>query len=286
MATLGAAMVSRVEEIEIHLFIEAMRLRYGYDFSQYARASLKRRVLGLRGVFGHEHVSQLLPRLLHDDSLLPQVIAHLSVPVTEMFRDPAVFRVVRGRVVPLLRSYPTINVWQAGCATGEEVYSLAILLQEEGLYERARIYATDINDIALAKAEEGVFAEADIRHYAANHRNAGGTGSLLDYFHIRYGFAKVDDPLRRNIVFAHHNLVSDGVFCDFNLILCRNVLIYFDRGLQGRVLQLFRDSLVRGGFLCLGTKESLDAGGIANQFQTFAKNAKLFQVVPDAGMGA
>jgi len=279
-------MPAKNEDIEVHLFIEALKLRYGYDFSQYARASLKRRVLGLRQVFGCEYVSQLLPRLLHDPAFLPQVISQLSVPVSEMFRDPAVFLALRRQVLPLLRSYPTINIWQAGCAHGEEVYSLAILFQEEGLYERCRIYATDINDVALTKAEEGVFAEADVRAYAKNHHHAGGVGSLLDHFHIAYGFAKADDRLKRNIVFAHHNLVSDGVFCEVNLILCRNVLIYFGRDLQGRVLRLFRDSLMRGGFLCLGSKESLGFDGILDNFRVIDQNAKLFQLTSLAGAGS
>lgn len=258
-----------------------MRLRHGYDFRHYARASLKRRVLGLVAAFNVDRVADLLPPLIHDPDFHLQVIAQLSVPVSEMFRDPPTFKALRERVIPVLRSYPVITIWQAGCANGEEVYSLAILLTEAGLYDRCRIFATDINDVALTKAEEGVYALSTLREYGENYRQAGGTGSLEDYYQASYDFAIMDQSLKRNLVFAHHNLVSDGVFCEVNLILCRNVLIYFDKTLQHRVLKLFHDSFARGGFLCLGTKESIRYSDVADDFQGVDTDRRIFQFQPD-----
>jgi len=269
-------------DVEVHLFIEAMRLSHGYDFSHYARASLKRRILGLLPVFGFDHITDLLPALIHDPGFHLQVIAQLSVPVSEMFRDPAEFLVLRERVLPVLHSYPQITVWQAGCANGEEVYSLAILLKEEGLYDRCQIFATDINDVALAKAEEAVYPVATLKDYGENYLKAGGRGSLEDYYHDSYDFGIMDGSLKSNIVFAHHNLVSDGVFCEVHLIMCRNVLIYFDRPLQNRVLKLFHDSFVRGGFLCLGTKESVGFSEVAEDFATIDPDRRIFQFQPKA----
>lgn len=268
---------TEIEDIEVALFVEALWRRHGYDFRHYAQASLRRRVLNLPPQFGCTRVVDLLPLLLRDDSLLPHFIASLSVPVSEMFRDPDVFLALRQNVVPVLRSYPHLNIWQVGCATGEEVYSLAILLKEEDLYARSRIYATDINDIALSKAEEGVFPIRHLKNFSENYFKAGGTCSLSDYYHAQYEFAKLDSNLRENIIFAHHNVVSDGVFCEMNLILCRNVLIYFDRTLQDRVFHLFYDSLVRGGFLCLGTREHLDFSTVRNVFRDFDVDKRIFQ---------
>ena len=267
---------SKLEETEMRLFIEMLRLRYGYDFSHYARASLRRRISGLRQHFAVTHVADLIPLVLHDESLLPRVLAGLSVPVTEMFRDPEVFLNLRRDVVPLLKSFPRINIWQVGCATGEEAYSLAILLQEEGIYHRARIYSTDINDIALAQAEEGIFPADKLKEYSRNYFKAGGTRSLSDYYHAQYDLVKIDEALKANILFTHHNVVSDGVFGEMQLILCRNVLIYFDRQLQARVQGLFRDSLVRGGFLCLGIKETL-AAAVEKDFRASAEILKIYQ---------
>jgi len=207
-------------------------------------------------------------------------MAMLSVPVSEMFRDPSAFLTLRTQVVPLLQSYDQINVWQAGCAYGEEVYSLAILLEEEGLYDRVQIYATDINDQALARAEEGVFPLKSMRGFADNYLKSGGRRSLTEYVHARYGFAKIDDRLKRNISFAHHNLTADGVFCEVNLLLCRNVLIYFNRDLQNRVLHLFHDSLARNGVLCLGRKETLAFSDLAGRYQPIDAAQKIYRKVP------
>lgn len=271
--------VSRREDIEVELFVQALRMRHGYDFSQYAQASFKRRVLNLAMHLGFANVAQLTERVLHDERLLPEVIARLSVPVSEMFRDPDVFDCLRREVFPVLASYSHFNIWHAGCAHGEEIYSLAILLQEAGLYERAQIYATDISSHALDVAREGIFAVRDLQSWAANYVKAGGTRTLSDYFHARYGHIKLDESLRRNVVFATHNLATDAVFCEAHLILCRNVLIYFKPELQKRTIALFSESLVRQGYLCLGTKESLTFTGHAAQFGVVSGRHSVYRML-------
>ena len=269
-----------VEAIEVDLFVEALRRRYGYDFSDYARASLKRRIAAIAAELGCERISAAIPHILYDDDMLQRILPMLSVPVSEMFRDPLAFLTLRTQVVPLFRSYDRINVWQAGCANGEEVYSLAILLEEEGLYDRVQIYATDINDKALARAEDGVFPLKNMRDFADNYQKAGGRRSLTEYVHARYGFAKIDDRLKRNIAFAHHNLTGDGVFCEVNLVLCRNVLIYFNRALQNRVLHLFHDSLARHGVLCLGRKETLMFSDLVDRYEPIDAAQKIYRKLP------
>jgi chemotaxis protein methyltransferase CheR len=272
-----------VEDIEVQLFVRAMQLRHGYDFSEYAPASLKRRVQQLVRTHGVASISELNSRLLHEAGFVTRVIEGLSVPVSEMFRDPPVFRALRDKVFPILASYPEINIWQAGCAHGQEVYSLAILLEEAGLYERSRIYATDFNDAALAIAAEGIYATRDARDWSRNYMEAGGSHSLSDYYSARYDFIKLDQRLRRNVTFFNHNLVTDEVFCEAHLILCRNVLIYFSNPLQDRTLGLFRDSLVRGGFLCLGTRENIDFSPAATGFADVDHGLRIYQV---GGAGA
>lgn len=271
---------SELQDVEVYLFIEAMRLRHGYDFRHYARASIKRRILGLLDVFGVARVADLLPVVLYDPDFPARAITRLSVPVSEMFRDPEEFQVLRERVIPELRSWPQIIIWLAGCAGGEEVYSLAILLKEEGLYERCQIYATDINDEALAKAEEGVYSLAHLREAEENYRRAGGPFALSHYYQTSYEFGIIDSALRNNIVFAHHNLVSDGVFCEVHLVMCRNVFIYFDKMLQNRVLGLFADSFARSGFLCLGTKESLHLADRGDDFRIVDPKRRIYQYQP------
>jgi chemotaxis protein methyltransferase CheR len=272
-----------VEDIEIQLFIHAMQLRHGYDFSEYAPASLKRRIQQLARTHDTGSISELNRRLLHEEGFVARVIEGLSVPVSEMFRDPSVFRSLRDKVFPVLASYPEINIWQAGCAHGQEVYSLAILLEEAGLYERSRIYATDFSDAALAIAAEGIYATREARDWSRNYMEAGGSHSLSDYYSARYDFIKLDKRLRRNVTFFNHNLVTDEVFCEAHLILCRNVLIYFSNTLQDRTLGLFRDSLVRGGFLCLGTRENIDFSPAAAGFADVDHALRIYQV---GGAGA
>ena len=269
-----------LEDIEVDLFVRALRLRHGYDFSQYAPASFKRRVLQLAHAQHAGTVSALTTRLLHEPDLLPVVLAGLSVPVSEMFRDPDAFRALREQVFPVLASYPQINIWQAGCAHGQEVYSLAILLEEAGLYERTQIYATDFNENALSQAQEGIYPSKEARLWSRNYLAAGGSHTLADYYSARYEYIKLDQRLRRNVIFANHNLVTDEVFCEAHLVLCRNVLIYFTDPLQDRTLALFRDSLVRGGFLCLGLRESLDFAPSASDFTAVDAGSRIYRLGP------
>lgn len=266
-----------LRDLEVRLFVQALAGRHGYDFGHYAKASLRRRVSALASALGLPTVADLVPRVLHDDSILPLVLSTLSVPVTEMFRDPAVFRALAERVLPVLATYPRLNIWQAGCATGEEAFTLAILLEEAGLLAKTQIYATDINDSAIAKAEEGILPAAAVEGREEAYRKAGGAHALARYFSLAYGYAKMADSLRDHISFAHHNLVSDGVFCEVNLVLCRNVLIYFDKQLQDRVLGLFADALSRGGFLCLGSRENMTGAAAARRFTALDRELRLFR---------
>lgn len=265
------------QDIELNLFVQALRLRHGYDFSQYAPASLKRRVQALASGAQARSISEVTERLIHDDTFISQVIEKLSVPVSELFREPQSFLTLREEVLPELASFPHLNIWQAGCAHGEEVYSLAVVLQECGLYERAQIYATDISDAALAKAHEGIYSARELTQFRENYQRSGGRKTLETYFTHRYELLKADESLKRNITFANHNLVSDGVFGEMNLILCRNVLIYFTDPLQDRVLRLFRDSLTRGGYLSIGAKESLSLSSVAKDFKAVRKGVTLFR---------
>ncbi|HTP10074.1 MAG TPA: protein-glutamate O-methyltransferase CheR [Anaerolineae bacterium] len=266
-----------IEEIETNLFLEAIFQRYGYDFRHYARASVKRRVQRLLEISGCTQISEMIPRLLHDEDFSQTAIQGFSIAVTEMFRDPDFYRAFRQQVVPYLKTYPYIRVWHAGCAMGEEVYSLAIVLQEEGLYERSTIFATDFNDAVLDKAREGIYTLKDMRQYSLNYLSAGGTRSFADYYHAKYELAIMDPSLKRRITFASHNLATDGVFSELQVIFCRNVLIYFDKDLQKRVLGLFAASLAPGGFLCLGSKESLQYSDMIDQFKTIDERASIYQ---------
>ncbi len=267
-----------LDNIEVDLFIQALQRRHGYDFSQYAPASLKRRVQQLAEQLDCKTISGLIERVMHESELLPNILEGLTVPASDMFRDPAMFRGLREQVFPLLASYPQINIWQAGCARGQEVYSLAILLEEAGLYERTQIFATDLSDRALQQAQDGIYPAREAQQWSRNYQASGGTRSLADYYSARYNLLKVDQRLRRNVTFAKHNLVSDGVFCEAHLILCRNVMIYFSNPLQDRVLSLFRDSLVRGGFLCLGLRESLEYASSATEFTPFAEQLRIYRL--------
>lgn len=216
-------------------------------------------------------------RLLHDESFFQELIGSFSITVTQMFRDPVVFRCIREKVVPFLKTYPFIKIWHAGCATGEEAYSLAILLTEEDLYNRMTMYATDFNDAVLATAKDGIFSLENARQFATNYQKSGGITSFSQYYHARYGSIAIAKKLKQNITFANHNLATDNVFGEMHFIVCRNVLIYFDRDLQNRVLQLFYDSLPHGGFLCIGSKESLDFSDVMDQFHAVDRKCRIFQ---------
>ncbi len=266
-----------LERIELDLFVRALKRRYGFDFSQYAPASLTRRVRQLVQTHHCASITELTARLLHEPEFVTQVLQGLSVPVSEMFRDPAVFRALRTQVLPMLASYPRINIWQAGCANGQEVYSLAILLEEVGLYERSHIFATDFNPEALQRAHEGIYPAKEAQLWSRNYQEAGGLQSLANYYSARYDFIRLHERLRRNITFTNHNLVTDEMFCEAHLVLCRNVLIYFSNPLQNRTLALFRNSLVRGGYLCLGLRESLDFAPIAADFTAIDAGLRLYR---------
>jgi chemotaxis protein methyltransferase CheR len=266
-----------IENVELELFLEAIYQRYGYDFRHYARASARRRARHILAGSGCQRLSELIPLLLYDDVFAQKAIYDFSITVTEMFRDPDFYRAVRQTVTPYLQTYPFIKIWVAGCATGEEVYSLAILLKEEGLYERTIIYATDFNEIALKKAAEGIYPLKEVQQYTTNYQKSGGSGSFSDYYHAEYNSAIMHASLKANITFAHHNLVTDSVFSEVQVVFCRNVLIYFDRSLQNWVLNTLSNSLSRGGFLCLGVKETLEFSSIYDQFKPVDFAERIYQ---------
>lgn len=273
----GLAAPEKVEDIEIRLLLEALYTRYHYDFRNYSMASIKRRLRQARDQLGFGNFSALQERVLHEPTMLPRLMRYLTVQVSEMFRDPSYFRAIREKVVPHLKTYPSLKVWVAGCSEGEELYSLAILFREEGLEDRTIFYATDINQEALHAAEAGVYAVDRLQLFTENHRKSGGKSSLSDYYQAAYGRASFDRSLRRNVVFSDHSLVTDAVFGEMHLISCRNVLIYFDRDLQDRALGLFKDSLARKGFLGLGSKESLRLSHHAGAFDEFVREEKIYQ---------
>jgi chemotaxis protein methyltransferase CheR len=246
-----------LEDLELRLLLDAVWGWYGYDFRDYARSSMRRRVRFFMQDEGLPTVSSVQARILHDTAALRRFLRALSIQVTAMFRDPPFYRALRESVIPVLRTYPVVRIWHAGCSTGEEVYSLAILLREEGLYDRCRMYATDMNEAVLRQAERGEVALATMRDNTRNYIEAGGRQPFARWYSVRDDRAVLDPELRQNIVFSQHNLATDGSFNEFNLVLCRNVLIYFNRSLQDRVHRLLYQSLVHLGFLGLGTKETV-----------------------------
>lgn len=266
-----------IEAIEIDLLLEAIYRRYGYDFRNYARASMERRIQHGMERLGCQQVSELTRRILYEPAFFQELIASFSITVTEMFRDPEVYAFLRRQVVPYLATYPFIKVWHAGCATGEEVYSLAIMLAEEGILERTTIYATDFNETALQTAREGIYPIDRLKGYGENYQKSGGRQTLANYYHAEYDSVIMDKGLKKNITFARHNLVSDQVFGEMNLIVCRNVLIYFNRRLQEQVLTLFDDSLVGNGFLCLGSKESLRFSSLVGKYKELDPHLKVYR---------
>ena len=264
-------------DLELKVLLEAVYQRYHYDFRDYALASLRRRMRHAMSRFECPTMGALQHRLLHEPETFAQAMQYFTVQVSEMFRDPPYFKVLREHAVPVLRTYPSIKLWVAGCSTGEEVWSLAILLHEEGLLDRAIIYATDINPEALQAAESGAFALDRLAQFSRNYLAAGGTGSLSDYYSSGYGSVVFDRRLKRNIVFADHSLATDTVFSEVHLVSCRNVLIYFQRALQDRAIGLFHEALVHRGFLGLGSKESLHFGEHADEFEACAREQRLYR---------
>ena len=263
--------------IEIHLLLEAIYLKYGYDFRNYSKSHVRRRILNRLAMSGLETVSDLQNTILRDLNSFRELLDDLSINVTEMFRDPDFYHSFRENIVPKLKTYTFFKIWHAGCSTGEEVYSLAILLQEEGLLHRCQVYATDFNRKVLETAKEGVYNKADIELFERNYRLAGGKNKLSDYYQSMYGSVMFNKELSNRIVFADHNLVTDSVFAEVNLIFCRNVLIYFDKQLQNKVLKLFSESLPASGILCLGTKENIKFTDLENEFDPVDEKQKIYK---------
>jgi chemotaxis protein methyltransferase CheR len=277
--TVHTPAAQELEELEIELLLEAVARRHGWDFRQYAPASLRRRVRKAMQDEGVRTISGLQERLLHDHGALGRFVTALSVHVTGMFRDPEVYRALRKVVVPLLRTWPFVRVWHAGCSTGEEVYSLAILLHEEGVLGRSRIYATDLSDNLLERASKGIYPLAAMREHTAAYHRSGGRADFSSYYVADSQHAIMREELRRQIVFSQHNLVSDGSFNDFHLVLCRNVMIYFDQELRDRVHDLLYRSLVLFGVLVLGIRESFQLSPLADRFEALDERLRLYRRV-------
>lgn len=272
-----------VEQLETEVLLETIFRRWGYDFRHYARSSLNRRLKHRLQMSKLEHLSDMIPRIIRDEEFFELLLKDLSVTVTEMFRDPSFYVSLRKEVIPILKTHPFIKIWHAGCATGEEVYSMAVLLKEEGLLHRTQIYATDYNNRSLEIAREGAYSLDHIQKFTANYSAAGGSACFSDYYTAKYNAAKLSETLKQNITFANHNLVTDQVFGEMHLIVCRNVLIYFDNTLQDQVLSLFNESLSYRGFLCLGTKETIDFTAVRDKFETVSRKSRIFRSIARGG---
>lgn len=271
--------LNKQTNLEIDLLLEAIYRLSGYDFRQYNRSSISRRIYNRMGINNIPTVSRVLEKVIHDKEFLEQILNDFSINVTEMFRNPSFFKAFRETVIPVLREYPEIRIWHAGCATGEEVYSMAILLQEEGLIERSVIYATDMNEQVLEKAKKGAFPIHKMQAYTKNYMLAGGAHAFSEYYQTDYQYAYFHPTLLKNIIFAQHNLVTDHSFNEFHVVLCRNVLIYFSPKLQSQVHQLFYESLSDQGFLCLGDKETLRFEEVISKYREIAGNERIYQKI-------
>jgi chemotaxis protein methyltransferase CheR len=265
------------EQLEIQLLLEAIFRKYGYDFRAYSLAHTRRRLEYRRAIEGMKNYSEMQHKVIHEAPFFEQMLLDLSINVTEMFRDPWFYKKVRELVVPHLQTYPFVKIWHAGCSAGQEVYSMGILLEEESMKERAQIYATDFNEAILDKAKRGIYPMDLVRQYTANYQAAGGTGSFSDYYTADYDHVIMKNSLKDKVLFTPHNLATDGVFGEMHVIFCRNVLIYFNRELQNRVFNLFYDSLIPGGFLCLGSKESLRFSDLADKFELVSEREKIYR---------
>ena len=264
-------------ELDIQDLLEAVYQKYGYDFREYSRAHLKRRIMNRMVLSGIDNISELRLKVLNEETFASTLLQDLSINVTEMFRDPGFYKSLREKVIPILKTYPFLKIWHAGCSTGEEAYSMAIILQEEGLFDRTTIYATDFNQHVLNIAKTGIFSNRLIKEYTANYQLSGGKESFSDYYTSDDNNVIMDQSLKTKIVWANHNLVTDSVFAEVNLILCRNVLIYFDRKLQNSVQTLFHNSLMSGGILCLGTKESLRFTDFNDEYIVLDEKQRIFK---------
>jgi chemotaxis methyl-accepting protein methylase len=273
---------NELEEIEIKLLLEGLYQLYGYDFRSYVRGSIGRRILNRMKAERLPTITALLEKVLHEPGVLERLLNDFSIRMTEMYRDPSFFAAFRKEVVPLLRELPEIRIWHAGCATGEEVYSMAILMQEEGLWEKTKIYATDMNEQALIAAQNGAFPLKKMQQYTKNYLKAGGKMAFSEYYTTDHQFAYFSPSLNENLIFAQHNLVSDSSFNEFQVILCRNVMIYFDNTLQQQVHGLFFDSLADGGFIGLGSKESILGMPKGMKYVEFNPCEKIYRKKVDA----
>ncbi len=266
-----------VEDIELQLLLDAIYYRYHYDFRNYAMASVRRRVAVAMQKLGCETLGALQARILRDEEVFSRLLQELTIQVTDMFRDPLFFRAFREEIIPVLRTYPSIRLWVAGCATGEELYSYAVILREEGLLDRAILYGTDISSHALRKAESGVYELSRVRAFTNNHRLTGAKSSLSDHYTAAYQSVTFDQCFKRRAVFADHSLATDSVFAEVQVVSCRNVFIYFDSVLQERALGLIRKSLCRRGFLGLGSRETLQFSGHSSAFRELVAEQRWYQ---------
>ncbi|GIO58139.1 CheR family methyltransferase [Paenibacillus cellulositrophicus] len=267
------------EDIELELLLEGIHRLYGYDFRNYAIPSLRRRIWHFIRAESLSNISQLQEKVLHHRPVFERLVHNLSIPVTEMFRDPNLFLTFRKKIVPLLRTYPYIRIWHAGCSTGEEVYSMAILLHEEGLLDKARIYATDMNDRSLEQAKQGIFGIEKMKLYTKNYIEAGGTRSFSEYYTAKYNSVIFQPFLSKNMIFAEHNLATDRSFNEFNVIFCRNVMIYFNDTLRDHVHGLFYESLSRFGILVLGAKESIQFTEYSDSYEPLDRVEKIYRKI-------
>jgi len=270
--------MTNIDPIQRHLFLEGLLLRYGYDFRQYAEASLNRRLGSLMARFQTENLLDLLKLALESPEMFRKILPVLTVNTTEFFRDPAFFKSLREEVFPILKTYPQITIWIAGCSTGEEIISLAIALEEEGLYSRSTIYGTDINPEVIKTAKEGIYDVSYIQQFNKNYVSSGGKKSPSEYYTAGYGLVRFNTRLLENVVISEHNLVSDSVFLEAHLILCRNVLIYFSKELQDRAFELFARSLIFKGFLCIGSKESIRFSKASGYFDVLNHTQKIYNL--------
>ena len=269
--------VRKKVELNIQGLLEAIYHTYGYDFRNYSEAHIKRRVMNRMAMSGIKDITELQAKVLNEEAFASILLQDLSINVTEMFRDPGFYKSLREKVMPILKTYPFIKIWHAGCSTGEEVYSMAIVLQEEGLADRTTIYATDFNQHVLNQGKEGIFSNRLMKEYTANYQLSGGKESFSDYYISDDNNVIMNQSLKNKIVWANHNLVTDSVFAEVNLILCRNVLIYFDRQLQNNVQTLFHNSLMNGGILCLGSKESLRFTDFHDAYVVLDEKQRIFK---------
>ena len=264
-------------DLEISLLLEGVYQKYGYDFRQYSEAHIRRRVMNRMNMSGLVDISQMHSMVLTDETFMSVLLQDLSITVTEMFHDPGFYKSLRENIIPILKTYPFIKIWHAGCSTGEEAYSMSIILKEEGLYDRTTIYATDFNQQVLNYAKQGIFPNKIMKEYTINYQMSGGKESFSNYYTSDDDNVIMNQSLKKNIVWANHNLITDFVFAETHLILCRNVLIYFNGNLQNKVQNLFYNSLVDGGILCMGSKESLHFFDLNEEYTVLDKKQRIYK---------